>query len=412
MKIRAVFIIVPLVVLAVALATGSVLVLRLFSLSVLVLLLSYFWTLLGSRGITGQVNKSSERCQVGEWFKEEIIVVNRSKVPKLFVQVQENTDLPGHHNMVTFNLSPWSSHSWQTEVYCRRRGWYSLGAFIATITDPFGFFTLRHNFGEPQNILVYPATLELPFFNPLSRHEPGYGPSRWLISEIGPNAARVREYSSGDTLNRIHWRSTAHTGKLMVKEFDPDRSNYASKNVWIIPDMHQASQRGEGDESTEEYCVTIAASLIRKYIDSGKQVGLIASGDQNYLFPPETGNQYSQRLFEALALMKATGEVPIDQLISSEVERFGIDSVIIVITPFVSERVIASLHQVRSRRATVVAILLDSSSFDGTVSAAIPISSLVSSGFQVYVVRCGEELTRALDSRPLIPQVRYIGGAV
>ena len=219
----------------------------------------------------------------------------------------------------------------------------------------------------------------------------------------------MREYSSGDTLNRIHWQSTAHTGKLMVKEFDPERSNYASKNVWIIPDMHQASQLGNGDESTEEYCITIAASLIRKYTDSGKQVGLIASGEQFYLFPPETGNQQSQRLLEALTLMKATGEVPIDQLISSEIERFGIDSVIFVITPFVSERVTASLRQIGSRGAAVIAILLDPSSFDGTVSVAIPFSNLISSGFQVYVVRCGEELARALDSRGRIPQVRYVG---
>ncbi len=238
MKIRVVLIIVPFIILAVALSTGFVLMLRLFFLSVLVVLLSYLWVLLGIHGITGQVKKSSERCQVGEWFGEEITVLNNSKIPKLSIEVQENTDLPGHHNVAAFNLSPRSSHCWQTEVYCQRRGQYSVGTLTATVTDPFSFFSLRRNLGEPQKLLIYPATLELPFFQPLSRSESGQGPSRWLVSEIGPNAARVREYASGDTLNRIHWHSTAHTGKLMVKEFDADRSNYASKSVWIIPDMH------------------------------------------------------------------------------------------------------------------------------------------------------------------------------
>ncbi len=412
MKTKVVLIIVPLVILALALAAGFVLMWRLFSLSALVLLLSYLWTLLGLRGLTGQVKKSSERCQVGEWLGEEITVLNSSKVPKLLVKVQENTDLPGHHNMAAFNLSPGSSHCWRTEVYCQRRGRYSLGALTATATDPFGFFSLHRNLGEPQNILVYPATLELPFFQPLSRNEPGQGPSRWLVSEIGPNAARVREYASGDTLNRIHWHSTAHTGKLMVKEFDPDRSNYASKNIWIIPDMHQASQLGDGDDSTEEYCITIAASLIKKYMDSGKQVGLIASGDQPYFFPPQMESQHLWHMLEALALMKATGDVPIEQLISYQIERFGVDSVIIVITPSVSERIAASLRQVKSRGAPVVAILLDSVSFGGTVSAVNAAGSLVSSGFQVYVIRHGEELARTLDSRALIPHMRYIGDVV
>ncbi len=412
MKIRVVIIIVPLVILAVALAAGSVLMLRLFSLSVLVLLLSYLWALLGIRGITGQVKKSSERCQVGEWFSEEITVLSNSKIPKLLVKVQENTDLPGHHNMAAFNLSPRSSYCWQTEVYCQRRGQYSLGTLTATVSDPFSFFSSRRNFGEPQNLLVYPATLELPFFQPLSRNEPGQGPSRWLVSELGPDAARVREYTNGDTLNRIHWHSTAHTGKLMVKEFDADRSNYASKNVWIIPDMHQASQLGDGDEGTEEYCITIAASLIKKYIDSGKQVGLIASGDRPYLFPPETGNQHLWHILETLALMKATGEVPIDQLLSHEIERFGINSVIIVITPSTNERMVAPLRQLKSRGAPVIVILLDSVSFGGTVSSVNFSSSIISSGLQVYVIGHGEELARALDSRAFIPRMRYIGDVV
>ena len=412
MKIRVIIITILLVILAVALTGGSVLILRLFSLSVLVLLLGYLWTRLGIRGIAGQFRKSSERCQVGEWFDEEITVFNQSMGPKLLVEVRENTDLPGHRNMAAFNLSPGGSHCWRTQVYCRRRGQYSLGSLTATITDPFGFFSLRRNFGEPQNILVYPATLELPAFQPLSHIEPGHSPDRWLVSEIGPNAARVREYTYGDTHSRIHWHSTAHTGKLMVKEFDADRSSYVAKNVWIILDMHQIPQLGDGDEGTEEHCVTIAASLIRKYIDDDKQVGLMVSGDQPYLLPPQMGSQHLWHMLEALALMKATGEVPIEQLISHEIEQFGVNSVVIVITPSTSERLAASLRRVQNRGAAVVAVLLDPVSFAGTVSAEINNSSLILNGFQVYHVRHGEELARALDSRTLIRHMGRIGDAI
>lgn len=410
MKNRVILIFVLFVILALALSIGSVLMLRLFFVSALVLLLSYLWSLLGIRGITGRVKKLSERCQVGEWFGEEITILNSSKIPKLLIKVEQNTDLPGHHSAAAFNLPPKGSHRWQTEVYCRRRGQYSLDGLTVTVTDPFGLFSLRRNFGEPQNIVVYPATLDLPFFQPISSNEPGPGPSRWLVSEIGPNAARVREYANGDTLNRIHWHSTAHTGKLMVKEFDADRSNYVFKNIWIVLDMHQASQ--VDDDGTEERCVTIAASMIKKYIDSGKQVGLIAVGDQPYIFLPQTGEQRLWEMLEALALMKATGEMPIEQLISHEIERFGINSLVIVITPAASERMAAPLRQVKNRGAPVIVMLVDSASFGGTVSTESATSSLVSNGFQVYVIRHGEELARALDSRVLIPQVRYIGNIV
>lgn len=407
MKNRVVLIILPLAILAVALATGSIVISRLFFLSVLVLLLSYLWTRLGIRGISGQARQSSGHCQVGEWFEEEFTIFNRSKIPKLLLQVQENSDLPGYQNMLGLNLSSGGYHHWQTRVYCQRRGQYSLGTLSVTVTDPFGLFTRQRNLGKPQKLLVYPATLALPFFQPLSRSEPGYGYRHGLIGEASPNAARVREYVNGDTLNRIHWRSMAHTGKLMVKVFDSDRSEHAFKNIWVIPDMHRASQPGNGSGAMEEYCVTIAASLIKKYIDSGKRVGLMAMGDQSYLFPPRLGNQHLWHLLEVLALMKPTGEVPMEQLLSNEIGRFDINSLIIIITPSTSEQITASLRHIENRGAMVVAILLDHLSFDGTGSMVNAASSLVSSGLEVYVIRGEDELTRALDSRAVTRRMRW-----
>ncbi len=117
-------------------------------------------------------------------------------------------------------------------------------------------------------------------------------------------------------------------------------------------------------------------------------------------------------MLEALALMKATGRVSIDQLISHEIEHFGITSAVIIITPSASERIVAPLRQVKNRGVPVIAILFDSTSFGGTASAVNVTSSLISSGLQVYVIRHGEGLARALDSRAFIPSMRYIGDVV
>ncbi|MDP2731377.1 MAG: DUF58 domain-containing protein [Dehalococcoidales bacterium] len=407
MKNRLVFIIVPLILLALALVSGFVLLWRLFFLSLLVILLSYLWAHLSIRGISGESRKSSEYCQVGEYFCEEVTVFNRSKLPKLLVSVQENTTLPGYRNAAAFNLSPQGSYHWQSQVYCQRRGRYSIGSFTLTVSDPFGFFSLRRTFGVAQNILIYPATLELPFFQPLSSNEPGGLPDRWIMREEGQNAARVREFTSGDSLRHIHWHSTAHSGKLMVTEFDADHADYTSRDIWIIPDLHQAPQMGDGDETTEEYSITITASLVKEYAESGRRVGLIASGDRPYFFQPETGGQHLWQILDTLALMKATGNMPVDQLISAERERFGTGSAVIIITPSVSEETLASFHRLKQRGAKVVIILLDGISFGGTVSAARAASSLLSSDLQVYVVRRGDDLARTLDSRTIIPQLRY-----
>ena len=405
MKRRILFLTLPLLTLALALSTGSVLLLRVFSVMVLVPVSAWLWAVIGIRGLSSRARKSVEYCQAGECFDEEITVSSSSSLPKLLIQAAEKTDLPGYVNEATFNLPPRGNFRWKNSVFCHRRGLYSLGSLTATATDPFGLFSFHRDLGEPLDIVVFPATLDLPFFQSLSHRDQGYGTSRWLTSEVGPDAARVREYASGDTLNRVHWPSTAHTGKLMVKEFDPDRSNYASRNVWIVLDMHQDSQAGEGDNSTEEYGVTIAASLIKKYMDGDKQVGLMSTGDRPYFFPPQTGEPYLWNMMEALALIKASGGIPVERLILGGIDHFGTDTVMVVITPASGAKLLGPLRQVRSRGTPVIVISLDSSSFAGTAPATTT-RNLVANGFQVYVVRSGEAPGKVLDSRAQIPLVR------
>ncbi len=283
-----------------------------------------------------------------------------------------------------------------------------MGSLTVTTRDPLGFFSRRRNLGEPQNILILPATLELPYFELLSQHDSRYGGSRpWLINQVNANVAGVREYIAGDSLRHIHWHSTAHIGKPLVKVFDADRSLSTTSSIWIVADMHSDSYKENGNPDTEEHCITIAASLIKKYMDSGWSVGLIAAGDQYYLFPPVSGEQYLGRMLTALALMKATGDIPIGQLVANESGRFVNNSALIAITPSSSEKLVASLRQVKSRGRLVAAILLDSlyETTDGITNAALALSS---SGLQGHVVRRGDDLAQALDSRDLLSRIRYI----
>jgi uncharacterized protein (DUF58 family) len=399
MKIRWFLIVIPLIIAALALAGGFTLLWRFFIFLVAMILLSYLWLRLNIRYIDGSVEKLPDYCQIGEHFEEEFSFFNASRIPTSMIEVQEDTDFPGYQNKVAFNLASRDAHGWSTEIRCQRRGRYSLGTLTAKVTDPIGFFSMSRRFGRPQRVIIYPATLELPFFQVLPRQEPGSSPRRWLASEAGPNASRVREYASGDSLRHIHWHSTAHTGNLMVKEFDPDRYNYTFKSIWIVLDMHQACQFGDGDETTEEYGVTLAASLAKKYIEGGKRVGLIASGDHPYIFLPEMGHEHLQHILQALAVVKASGKIPIDALLKSQAERFDAGSAVIIVTPSDSRGMAAQLRRVVSNGTGVTAILLDAISFGGKTGASDTARSLIPGGVRVYIVRRGVEIARALDSR-------------
>ncbi len=401
MKIRSILIVViPLLILIVALAGGFILLWRFFIFVVAVLALSYFWSRLSLGGVDIHVDEAPAILQVGDYFEQGITLINRSKIFAPLIEAREDSDLPGYRNEIAVNLPSQSSRSWRNEVYCRRRGRYSLGTFRIKATDPLGIFSAERYSGRWQQVLVYPAVLDLPFFEAIPQTGPGTGPKRWFASEAGPNASRVREYVSGDSLRHIHWHTTAHTGNLMVSEFDPDRSSYRTfTEFWIVLDMHHTFQLGRGDETTEEYGVTIAASLIKKYLDSGKRVGLITAGSRHYAISPESGDEHMQYLLRSLTLLQATGGMPIDELLASSAEHFDTGSSVIIIMPSLNRGIAAPMRHVINRNVKVTAILLDSFSFGGGISPANNARDLSASGFNVYTVRQGMELTRALDGR-------------
>ena len=189
----------------------------------------------------------------------------------------------------------------------------------------------------------------------------------------------------------------------MVKEFDTDHSSYSMKSIWIVLDMDHDSYVYTDAGSTEEYFITIATSLIKKYIDNDKEVGLLMAGGTTEIFPPKAGNQHLWSMVGALTLVKATGEIAIDQLLSNKIELFGDNPVVIIITPVANDKLVTTLRRIRRRGAVIVAILLN---LDESAGAAKGVSSLISSGFQVYPVRREDELDKALDSRAYIPSVR------
>jgi hypothetical protein len=88
-------------------------------------------------------------------------------------------------------------------------------------------------------------------------------------------------------------------------------------------------------------------------------------------------------------------------LISKEGARFDINTMLIIITPSWSERLVSSVVQVKGQQGVVVAVLIDPLSFGKTGENNNTARSLALRGVQVYIVNKGDNLASALDSRRL-----------
>jgi uncharacterized protein (DUF58 family) len=400
MKIRWFIIAVLLATFVLAITGGAAILWRLFIFLLVLLAVSYVWLRLLVRQIEGRVDKMATNCRVGDYFEETFTVTNNGRLPMLIFEAEETSDLPGYRNVVNFPLASWGSHTWRSRDLCRHRGQYRIGALKARLYDPLGFFSVTRELTDTRYVNVLPAAIDLPYFQVLPRREPGLNTRRWFAGEPGQNASRVREYASGDSLRHVHWHSTAHTGQLMVKEFDPDLTRaYAFSDIWIILDMHRESVFGTGEDTTAESGIIIASSLVKKYLENDKQVGLITSGDHSYIIAPDTGEEQFNRMFQALALVKPTGEVNLETLIISQEERIAPGAAVIVIATAGVHETGPALRRLVARGIQVTAVLLDAASWGGKASATDTARGLAGGGINAYIVRRGIEISRALDIR-------------
>ncbi|UCD09666.1 MAG: DUF58 domain-containing protein [Dehalococcoidales bacterium] len=407
MKVKPVMIIIPVLIALLGFITGSSLLWQLFIFSVLILGFGSLWLLINIRGIEVRIKDLPERSRVGDWFEEEFIVSNNSIIPKSGLRVSGVSDLPGYEHSVFLDLSREDSQSLKARINCLHRGLYSLGAVNIMASDPLGLITLKRVSGETRKLLVFPETLVLPFFEPETFVGTEYGIGRLLRSETSSTIGQVREYTNGDTLNHVHWPSTAHMGTLMVKVFENDQMRYQSQNVWLVLNMRGEDHKLTREESTEDCAVTITSSLLNKYLDMGKETGLLMAGDRRYVFTPGADDEFRYRADEALARVKAIGKESVSHLISEEMDRFDRDSVVIIITPYIEEDLLLHVRTLRARGCLVVTIILDSASFGGRSSNLKIARDLSAGGVQVYIVKKDDDIARILDSRHVSSPLMY-----
>lgn len=157
-------------------------------------------------------------------------------------------------------------------VPTNRRGRYALGPITLTVTDPFGLARRSWVAGAPDEVTICPRVHEV-------RPPPG-APGR--LRSASPFAVRfhapavdgeefltLREYEIGDDLRRIHWRSTARTGELVVRE---DEAQWQPRAVVLLD-----TRPGAHDEASFEAAVEAVASVVARLVRSALPVDVITT---------------------------------------------------------------------------------------------------------------------------------------
>src|SRR6266545_5674264 len=394
--------------------TGIRLFFHLFYLLLALLALSYLWAWSNLRGLQVQRETFTHRTQVGEQARERITIRNTWPLPKLWIELRDYSDMPQHSSGFVTYLPAHDRRRWLARTPCTMRGKYTLGPATLISGDPFGIFRLERQVEGTGEVLVYPQTNPLPGFVLPSAELAGGQDVKSRTYHVTPNVATIRDYQPGDSFNRIHWRSTARSGQLMVKEFELD----PTAEIYIVLDMQERVQQQAVPEqparrdlpvrelriaeSTEEYGVLAAASIARHLLEQNRSVGLISWGQHREVLPAERESRQLFKMLEALAVLRAHGAQPLAEVLAAESVRFGRNCTLVIITASLDERWVVSLQHLLYRGVRAVVILVDPQSFGGWRDSLTIQARLAELRVPTYLFRQGQPLADALQQASIV----------
>jgi uncharacterized protein (DUF58 family) len=411
--------------------TGRSVFLSLSVLFVGVLIVARAWSWVALRGLRLERTARSLTSQVGRVFEENLSLRNDSMVPKLWVEVRDESDLPGswaaaralglsagtspldfsghRASAVAAGLGARQSWLWTARTICTRRGRFRLGPTTLIAGDPFGLFPRQRRVGEVREVVVLPPTVPLASFPIPAGRLTGGEALRRRTYQVTPNAAGVREYAHGDSLSRIHWKSTARRGRLISKEFELDPMS----DIWLVLDGHRRMHfRAAGQEEalaggtsvrqvrlppeTAEYMVAAAAAVALYVLSRNRATGLLGYGTARMVVQPERGEAQLFRILEALAGFRADGEVDLTDVFRIETSWFPRGATIVIVTPNVREDLLHELLDLRRRGLIPVAVLVEPADFGSRLTSRSLAFSLSDAGIPARVVRRGQSLEGSL----------------
>ena len=280
------------------------------------------------------------------------------------------------------------------------RGRYVVESTTAIVEDPFGLARADVPLRAGGAILVYPRLVELEgVFSESGAY--GHDGRRLLLRRpSGFDLHSVRPYEQGESLRRVHWKSTARRGELMVKDLEDTPRD----EVAVLLDAAADAVVGTPPESTFDVQVRAAGSILLAHARRGRKSLLAVNSAGRDARAVSADDADWRGALEMLAALEATAETPVHALLAEDASRAARALELTVVTARVTPELVDRLLQRVLRRRPVALVHVDAATFAGR-SRRRPDTGLLrlaAAGVPVVELARGDDLASKLSRAGLL----------
>lgn len=268
-----------------------------------------------------------------------------------------------------------------------QRGVAQLGPLQVEFRDPYDLIVRRRDLPGTSTVTVRPRVVTLPAGLPLGGASGTGGEGRPRPTPGGEDLAEVREYVHGDPLRAIHWASTAHRGKLMVRGEESPQDPRAT----VLVDLRRDRHRGQGPTASLEAAISAAASTTAHLAARSQGVAIV-----DHAGPGAVPVRDLDGWLDHLAEVDAS-DVDLRQVIAPLTTGGSVGSCLAAVVTAPDATDLQALVRAGRGASLRIGILIDAGSHDPRARLPTPdvdaaAVGLRAAGWRVTVVRAGDDL--------------------
>ena len=271
------------------------------------------------------------------------------------------------------------------------RGRYEFERSVAVIEDPFGLERVEQPLESPGALLVYPRLVQLGRLFSESGTRSHDGRRLLLRRPSGFDLHSVRDYEHGDSLRKVHWRSTARRGQLMVKELEDSPRD----EVAVVLDADPEAVVGESFDVQ----VRAAGSLLLSHVRRGRRAVLVVNGAHAELQGVRSAEGDWRQALDLLAAVEPEPGPPLAAVLTDEASAVARALELAVVTASLPPRLVERLVERALSSGSVSLVFVDTTSFAGAPPKPVPeLLRLQAAGVVAAVLREGDDLAERLGA--------------
>lgn len=213
--------------------------------------------------------------------ENEIVIRLKSFYPfKISLRVFDETPHQFQRRDVEFDIEMMTGENRSIQYFLRpvKRGEYSFGAVNVLAHSPLKLIARKFSFSGDKNVPVYPSYIQMRKYELLAIHQNLTETGIKKIRRIGHNQEfeLIKEYITGDDFRTVNWKATARRSRLMVNQFQDERS----QQVYSLIDKGRVMQMPFNGMSLLDYAINSSLVISNIAIKKSDKAGLLTFQDR------------------------------------------------------------------------------------------------------------------------------------